>query len=308
MSKPELFQGEKYLSRSKNYFEGWYFKNTNGIDSISFIPGISINSIEKRAFIQVITNEKSYFIDYNINDFRFCYDPFYIEIGNNFFSLDKIYLDIDCDDLVLKGDILYSDSINIKKNIFNPNIMGPFSYIPFMECNHAILSMDSSINGRIVINGNEIDFINGNGYIEKDYGVSFPKSYVWLQGNSFKDSRISFMFSMADIPFMKFSFTGLICVLLVNGKEYKFTTYNNSKIVNYSISDELLDITLKRGKYTLNIKGDYGNSLKLIAPIKGRMEKDIFESISSIITVTLYRKSEKIFSDISVNCGLEIVK
>ena len=29
IKKTELFQGEKYLKISKNYFEGWYFKNTN---------------------------------------------------------------------------------------------------------------------------------------------------------------------------------------------------------------------------------------------------------------------------------------
>ena len=37
----EAFQGEKYLSKGKNYFEGWYFKNSIGNDSISFIPGIN---------------------------------------------------------------------------------------------------------------------------------------------------------------------------------------------------------------------------------------------------------------------------
>ena len=42
MKNPDLFQGEKNLNTNKNYFEGWYFKNTNNIESISFIPGINI--------------------------------------------------------------------------------------------------------------------------------------------------------------------------------------------------------------------------------------------------------------------------
>ena len=29
IKNPELFQGEKYIKTNKNYFEGWYFKNTN---------------------------------------------------------------------------------------------------------------------------------------------------------------------------------------------------------------------------------------------------------------------------------------
>ena len=54
---PELFQGEKYLTKrsNKNYFEGWYFKNSSNNNGISFIPGISISKNERKAFIQVIT-------------------------------------------------------------------------------------------------------------------------------------------------------------------------------------------------------------------------------------------------------------
>ena len=51
----ELFQGEKYLNNNKNYFEGWYFKNTNKENGISFIPGINITDKGKKAFIQIVT-------------------------------------------------------------------------------------------------------------------------------------------------------------------------------------------------------------------------------------------------------------
>ena len=29
IKNPDLFQGEKFLKTNKNYFERWYFKNTN---------------------------------------------------------------------------------------------------------------------------------------------------------------------------------------------------------------------------------------------------------------------------------------
>ena len=37
-------------------------------------------------------------------------------------------------------------------------------------------------------------------------------------------------------------------------------------------------MTLKRGLYELNIKSKNSAGLKLVAPIKGKMKKDIFES------------------------------
>lgn len=310
MQNPELFQGSQYLNKNKDYFEGWYFKNSNGKDTISFIPGINISNKNKQAFIQVITNNSSYFIPYNINEFKYSVSPFYIKIGNNFFSKEKIYIDIkDAEkNISIYGNIKYSNTKNINTNLLNPNIMGPFSYIPFMECNHAILSMKSNTYGSININNTELNFNQGLGYIEKDWGCSFPKSYIWCQGNNFQKSNASFMISIADIPFKLFNFRGIICVLIIDDKEFKFTTYNNSKIIKYDINNNLINITLKQGNYSLILESEYNIGHKLSAPVRGKMEKDILESISSSITITLKKGNELIFSDISNNCGLEIVR
>jgi hypothetical protein len=306
---PELFQGEKYLKTNKNYFEGWYFKNINDKNAISFIPGISINRNERKAFIQVITNDNSYFIDYDIEEFTYNSNPFYIKIGNNYFSKDNISIDIkdDNQNLIIYGNLKYCNSKNINTSIFRPNIMGPFSYIPFMECNHAIISMKNNINGFIKINDNKICFNNGTGYIEKDWGISFPKTYIWCQGNNFKNSDASFMLSIANIPFKIFSFRGLICSLIIDNKEYRFATYNNTKLLKYKIDNNLVNIKLKKKKYLLDIKIVNSNNSKLIAPIKGKMDKEILESISSVITVTLRKDNNVIYNDTSINCGLEIV-
>lgn len=302
IKNPEIFQGKKYLNNKKNYFEGWYFKNTSSNNSISFIPGVNINENQKKAFIQIITDKSSYFINYNIEDFKYNHQPFYIKIGNNYFSKDIIHIDIKDkrQKLIIYGDIKYSNSTNIKTNFFYPNIMGPFSYIPFMECNHAILSMKTRINGFI-------NFDNGLGYIEKDWGCSFPKKYIWCQGNNFQNNDASFMLSIADIPFKAFHFKGFICSLIVNNKEYRFATYNNSKISKFDIGDKFIDIILKKGIYTLYIKSNFDSSFKLLAPIKGKMEKDIYESLSASINIKLKKKNKVIFNDTSINCGLEIV-
>lgn len=310
MKNPELFQGEENLNKYNYYFEGWYFKNINEKEGISFIPGINITGKDKKAFVQIITNNTSYFVNYNINEFKFSYEPFKIIIGNNYFSKKEIHIDIndDAQNLNIYGNIKYSNSKNISASLLNPNIMGPFSYVPFMECNHAILSMQNDANGEININNKRMKFNNNIGYIEKDWGCSFPKSYIWCQANNFQKSNASFMASVADIPFKLFTFKGIICVLLLGDKEYKFTTYNNTKLIEYDVKDNSLNVTLKKNKYSINMKSKYNNEFKLSAPVKGEMAKDILESISSSITVTLKKENKIIFSDMSTNCGLEIVR
>ena len=309
MNNPEVFQGEKYLDSNKDYFEGWYFKNIGKDEGISFIPGISISSKEKRCFIQVITNDSSWFIDFDINDFEYNYEPFWIRIGNNYFSKERVHIDIIDKqlDIVIKGDLKYRNSISIKRKWLSPNIMGIFSYIPFMQCNHCILSMKSNVEGIISINDKNIEIFNGTGYIEKDFGVSFPKYYVWGQGNNFNDKNVSFFVSVADIYFKLFSFRGFICSLIIKDKEYRFATYNNSKILKYEIKDNGYELVLKKGKYILEIESLNNDGFMLKAPVNGNMDKEILESINGIIKVTLKKNKKVIFSDESCNCGLEIV-
>lgn len=147
LENPETFQGENKINHSNYYFEGWYFKNTGKDISISFIPGINIENGKKSAFIQIITNSSSYYISYPFTEFKFSYEPFSINIGNNLFSLDQVKINIKDKDISINGELRYHNHTKIRKNIFSPNIMGPFSFIPFMECNHAILSMKHEING-----------------------------------------------------------------------------------------------------------------------------------------------------------------
>jgi len=310
IKNPEFFQGKKYLNKNKSYFEGWYFKTIGNNNGISFIPGINIVNGKKHAFIQIITNKFSYYVKYNIDEFKFNYNPFYIKIGNNFFSKDETYIDIkdNFQNLIINGSIKYTNTKNINKSFISPNIMGFFSYIPFMECNHAVISMKSEANGLISINNDKIHFDKGLGYIEKDWGYSFPKSYIWCQGNNFKDSNASFMMSIANIPFLLFNFRGLICSLIIDDKEYRFATYNNTKIIEYEIYNDYLNITLKKGRYLLKLNCKYKKGLKLVAPVKGKMEKNIFESINEKITVTFKKDNKILFCDTSHNCGLEIVK
>lgn len=309
IKRQELFQGEKYLGKGKNYFEGWYFKQVSNKKGIAFIPGINLEAGIEKAFIQVITNNKSYFVDYEIKDFKYNDKPFSIQIGDNIFSVDGIHIDINdtINKLYVSGDVKYLDSENIHISCFSPNIMGPFSYLPFMECNHAIMTMKNKVNGSIKINNSRINFRDGVGYIEKDWGSSFPRNYIWCQGNNFKSSDASFMIAIADVLLKVFTIKGIICVLKVGSKEYRFATYNNAKVKKYSVDSNRLDIVLKKGAYTICIKTKNSSSKKLLAPVKGRMTKEILESITASVAITLKRKGKIIFSDTSFNCGLEIV-
>lgn len=307
LENPEVFQGENKINHANCYFEGWYFKNIGKDIGISFIPGIHIENEKKFAFIQIITNFSSYYISYSFSEFKFSYDPFFISIGNNLFALDKIKINIQDKNININGELYYNNHAQIRKHIFSPNIMGPFSFIPFMECNHAILSMKHEISGFLTINNKNYDFNNGIGYIEKDWGSSFPTSYIWAQANNFENRNASLFLSVATIPLSCFFFTGFICNFILDSKEYRFATYNGSKIIKCKTSKNNFNIKLKNKDYTLHIYSNNQDSFSLKAPRCGAMQKEIFESISANIYVCLSQNNNILFECESKNAGLEIV-
>lgn len=306
-NNPIVYQAENKINKLKNYFEGWYFKNSFENTTISFIPGLNIENKNKSCFIQIITNSNSYYIPYKFDDFHFSYNPFYIQIQNNYFSEDKIILDINDKNIKISGTLYFTNSIKLKKKFLCPNIMGPFSYFPSMECNHAILSLTHYINGSLKVNNQTYTFKNGKGYIEKDWGTSFPSAYTWCQGNNFSNNlNASLFLSIATIPLKFLTFKGFICVLYFNEKEYRFTTYNGSKIEKYNYQKNFIDICLTNKNYKLSVKAKNKDFSKLLAPQNGNMSIHVSESINSELEVILQENNNIIFKDTSINCGLEI--
>ena len=86
------------------------------------------------------------------------------------------------------------------------------------------------LKGKLTLNGQSIDLNEGKGYIEKDWGTSFPEAWIWIQSNNFTNSETSFSFSLAKIPWLGRFFMGFISFLYLNGRFFLFSTYNNSVI------------------------------------------------------------------------------
>lgn len=305
----EYFKGK----RNSNYFEGWYYKLVSkDLNKVyAFIPGISYPKNEDNAhsFVQVIngkTGETNY-VEYPANSFNPVNNTSSIMIDNNLFSKHGMRLNINNDKIYINGKVYFDKITQLEKNCMSPGAMGFFGYFSFMECFHEVISMSHNLKGKLQINNELIDFDNGKGYIEKDWGTSFPKSYIWIHSNHFSDQTTSLMCSIAKIPFLSCSFTGFICILTVRGMEYRFATYNNSRIDEFITLKNEICISLKNSDYTLQITGYKKDSGSLKAPSYGDMTRKINESINSKVKIKLIKSNgAAIYSDIGEIAGLEV--
>lgn len=307
--RPSVYQGKK---NATGYFEGWYFKLVSPAEGHiwSVIPGIS-HSSDPHSFVQVIhaNSGRTWYIRYDRDDFRYSRREFRVGVGPSEFSLDGLQLDLKRDDLAISGHLKIQDPCPFPSSLPAPGIMGWYSYVPFMECYHGVVSMQHHLSGSLQINRSTVSFDGGKGYIEKDWGTSMPSDWIWMQSNHFrKDSTASFMLSVARIPWMKGHFPGFLSFLLAGGKLYRFATYNRSVIRGLEVKKDHVQIILNNRHYSLKARVMRLEGGMLKAPRHGNMDREIKESIVSTVSLELKNHQGKvIFRDVGQFAGLEIV-
>ncbi len=306
-----LFNPERYhgWGKKKKYFEGWYYKVLTADEkcAFAFIPGVAMdNEGNKQAFIQILDGIKltTEYVKFSVENFRSKSDTFRTDIGNNIFEIDRMLLNLEN----AKGELQFKKSVPWPNQWYSPGIMGPFAFVPFMECYHGILSMDHEIQGVLQINNEPIDFTGGRGYIEKDWGHSFPSAYIWLQSNHFSKKGISVKASVAKIPWLTSSFVGFIAGVYFENRLIEFTTYNGTKLIRSFASDNIVELVMENRKHRLEISVQRSDSTELASPILGFMDGRIAESMTSSVKVKLTnrRSNEILFEDIGRNTALEV--
>ena len=251
----------------KNKFFGIYYKHQsiNG-DMIALIDSIANEGPMK----QIIINDGAIFLK---------------DLSQVKVSFERISFNVHQDNWDIVGDIKYGPLLKSKKNI-----MSYYRFFP-IECKHRIYSMYHSLSGSLTINGKNISFDNGNGYIEGDKGRNFPKKYLWLNAIN---EEASITLAIASSPLGLFKITGTTSLIEYRGKEYRFGTYNfaKAKVIQRN------HIVIKKGKYILDINIDDFEGHALKAPDKGNMTRFIHECPCVKIRYIL-KKKDVVLMDIT---------
>lgn len=279
-----------------DYFYGWYFRCQGEEESVAIIPAVHISGKDRSCSIQVITTEKSVYADFPIGLFRMNRAKGVLQIGNNLFSPKGISLRLEAfpvydskGETDLRQKNVGAEGIPVQ-GVFRfgefskprYDIMGPFSWIPGMECRHAVYSMKHTVNGKLRIGEKKFSFVNGMGYMEGDSGTSFPKNYIWTQC-FWQD--VSFMAAAATIPLGKFRFTGTLGFLLIDGKEYRFATYLGASVKKMGNGQ----LVIRQGAYYLRIRMVHPEGCVLNAPSNGQMTRQIREEMGCRAELTLMK-------------------
>jgi hypothetical protein len=311
---PAWYQGH---GKKAPYFEGWYYKLIDSSEQhrLAVIPGIfkGADPSTSHAFVQVLdgmSGEATYH-EYPAQTFRAAKEGLEVHVGPNRFTLHTVTLDIDTSRRSVRGTLGLSDLTPWPTTVTSPGVMGFFAWIPFLQTYHGVVSLDHVIDGSLTFEGETIDFSDGRGYVEKDWGRSFPEAWIWMQTNHFDQPGISFTASIAVIPLLGFSLRGLIVGLWHGGDLYRFATYTGAQIDELTISDEEVQAVISDSNHRLEITARRAKGGVLRGPTGLDMGARVPESLRATVTVRLSALdrggSGLLFEGTGRNAGLEVV-
>lgn len=253
-------------------FEGWYFKQQSNQDMIAFIPAIHTDINGRRSgSVQVVTPEQSYYIE--LPDYAVSIDRrnFVIRAGDSTFSAGGIEVSIRNNELTVNGRLSFGA---IKPPC--GDIMGPYKFLPMMECRHSVFSLTHTVGGSLMVNGRLLGFSEGTGYLEGDKGRSFPKRYIWTQYSWNDKGPCALMLSAAEVKPLGREFVGIIGFVYYMGREYRIATYRGARIAEIGGGT----VAVRQGDFKLSAQClDHGGHA-LRAPKSGKMNRLIKESLS----------------------------
>lgn len=309
---PEGYHGR---GRRGGYFEGWYVKliSADRTQRWAVIPGLfrSDDGSSDEAFVQVLDGlaGRSWFHSFPVASFSAAEDRFDVAVGGCRFDDSGIELDLPG----LRGRVSFASPLQpYPVTVRAPGIMGWFGYVPVMECFHGIVSFGHDLAGVLDVDGVPRDFSGGRGYIEKDWGRSFPAGYVWLAGNHLVDAdghevEASLQASCAIIPGLGRTFRGSIVALQTAGGIATWATWNGSHDTGLHITDGEVSWSMRGPAGQLDLRAERVRGGLLHAPLRTAMHRRVEETLDATVQIRhTARDGSTVFAG-EIHCaGMEV--
>tara|TARA_B100000508_G_scaffold130740_1_gene118305 strand:- start:9344 stop:10300 length:957 start_codon:yes stop_codon:yes gene_type:complete len=276
-----------FSSRKRNAFEGFYFKvaKKDGT-TLVIICGYAKSPEKSHAFIQVSSQFIStLYFEYPIDSLKMGTGRFEFSIGNNHFNTRGIKLtEKNCN-----VDLSISMFLPWKRTALKPSIMGQLSRIPLVECKHDVIAPSLEVSGNIEIENNNIRFDNDSGYIDKNWGSSFPRKYKWGHISGFDDPTVSIQFALGRPKWLGIPFPVYVGFFKIKDQIYIFNSLNQGKITMINIGHN--ELIMENKIFRIHAKFGQGHPLNLFAPSQGKLEDSIIENAGITTEVKVFQKN-----------------
>lgn len=274
-------------------FCGWYFRCQSHSQTLALIPAAHSVQGRRSGSLQIISDDGCWNADFDGAETLVEARLPRAVLGRSLFQETGIRLCLDRPQLRAEGQLSFGPLSPLRRPV-----MGPFRWLPHLECQHSVISMRHGVNGVIYINDREYRFREGEGYLEGDRGRSFPRHYAWTQcwfpGGSL-------MLSLAEIPLSLFSFTGIIGIVQLHGREYRLATYRGARPVRIARGE----IAVRQGELSLSAALLEEGAFTLRAPEGGAMSRLVRENVACRVGYRFCVKGRPLLSFVAERAAFE---
>lgn len=295
--RPEVFHLHHQLDSKAPRFEGWYFKvvDARGRSPLAIIPGVFLGE-DPHAFIQVLDGAqgKAWYHRFALDTFQASRRRFDVQIGSNRFHAGGLRLNLSeknaADAPRIWGELNFGKLTGWPVRPWSPGVMGPLGFLPFLQCYHGILSVDHTLHGALDVDGVTHSFDAGRGYLEKDWGRSFPEGYIWMQSNHFAQPGVGVVASIAQVPLLGTALRGFLACFLHEGRLHRFTTYGGARIARCVVNSTHVQLRIEDARHVLEIEAEQAQGAILKAPYGRHMLERVAETMGSKLHVRFSRR------------------
>jgi hypothetical protein len=284
--KPTTLRGN--LERN-TYFEGWFQKIYSKEYNSSFviIYGYATRNTEDTfGFIQILfPNKTTEIIYFNRNEFSCDPDRHIVRMGENLLTTEIIQ--INTKDLIIHLKLMNN---HVSKTF--KNSMGYNYFLPNLPCYHAVLNTGHLVSGEIKQKNERFIIENELGYLEKNWGTSFPENYCWLHAVDPNDSQISLLFSLAEIKWLGKKFIKHVGHFRFDGTQIDLRELNNIAVDYLTLSRNKQVIRITSKTILIEISITIGNKVIFKGPAEGKLSRDIIHFTDEVIDVSFIQNNK----------------
>lgn len=284
-------------------FEGWYLRFTQGQSPWNFalIAGFARDEIDTPIFfLQGIESDGEVFLlTCPKEKVTYQTDRFEIHCPWGFLSIHQVQLDISQDSSRIEMDIKLSDGSSTLAP--RKNVMDWAQNLPFLPCYHYVHTMNASCLGKVSWGSHHIQKFEGRHYLERDWGSTFPKEWMWTQSHALSGDGDSITAVWSRIRWGSIKFTGAAAVLIVKGISYSFST------ARFHRAQHKANRWIFRSKsHRLVIEVSPESFSPLLAPQHGKLLRPVEESLDSELKIELWEGTLQIYSGVALQAGYEL--
>lgn len=283
---PTILRGN--FNRNK-YFEGWFQKIFSAKHQASFVViyGYATrNSNDTFGFIQMhIPDEKPLLLHFPKEEV-FC-DPgqHLVRMGNNILTTERISVNTDEVEVDLSLD--KNEPLRSFKNS-----MGYSYVIPNLPCYHSVLNKSHIVSGEINSKSSRFSLDNEIGYLEKNWGTSFPENYVWLHAVDPENMEVDLLFSQAEINWMGKKFIRHVGYFRFDGKQIDLRELRDCSISISKLNSHDQHIRISSKAIEMKMEITLAQNIVFKGPHNGTLSRDILHHTDVRVAVSFKQNAQ----------------